>query len=353
MNVAFRYFALELLTVLAVVFVVLFVIGLSGQITGYLEDAASGRISVEGLWVLIALRLPEYAQLIIPFSLFLAVLLTFGRLHAEQEYVIFVMGGSSPLQMAGWVVAIALPLAILVGSFSLYLTPWSKGLFYQLLIEEKVSSEFDAVVPGQFRKFGGGKRVTFVEDNAQEQGGLRGVFFYEDLGDSQSILWAEEGRVATESDSADRFLELNEGHIHVGNPGLPNYRLIEFDKVSVRLNLGLNPDIADEPSARNLAELNLATGEARGEYHWRFALPLLTLLGALCAFAIARTRPRSGRYGQIFPGLMIFLTYYVLLLVARKLVEEYEIQLLFGLWPVHMLAAVTFMYFCSRLSRPR
>ena len=352
MSVAFRYFASELLTVLSVVFVVLFVIGLSGQITGYLEDAASGRISVEGLWVLVALRLPEYAQLIVPFSLFLAVLLTFGRLHAEQEYVIFVMGGSSPMQMAGWVVAISLPLTLLVGAFSLHLTPWSKSLFYQLLLEEKVSSEFDAVVPGQFRKFGGGKRVTFVEDNLQQEGGLKGVFFYEDLEHSQSTLWAERGSIATEANSVERFLELNDGHLHVGKPGTPTYRMIEFDKVSVRLDVGLNLDVADEPSARNLAELDLANGESRGEYHWRYALPLLTLFGALCAFAIAKTRPRSGRYGQIFPGLLIFMSYYMLLLVARKLVEEYEIQAMFGLWPVHLMAAITFLYFCSRLSKP-
>ena len=342
-----------MLAVLLVVFLVLLVIGLSGQVTGYLQDAAAGRISVEGLWLLVALRLPEYAQLIVPFSLFLAVLLTFGRLHAEQEYVIYVMGGSSPTRMASWVVGVALPFALLVGTMSLYVTPWAKSSFFQLLLEEKVLSEFDAVVPGQFRKFAGGKRMTYVENTGEASGSLEGVYFFEQEPEVQSVLRAEHGIVTTNSGTPDRFLELNRGSLYEGAAGNPEYRVIDFDKVVVRLDIGLSPTAGEEPSALPLAVLDTDQSDERGEFHWRYALPLLTLLGALCAFSISRTRPRSGRYGQIFIGLLVFFGYYLLLLVGRKTVEQFDVQAMFGLWPVHLLALAAFLYFRMRLSRPR
>ena len=109
MVVAFRYVARELVLVFAITFVTLLAVALGGRFIGYLQDAALGRYSADALLTLIALRLPEFVQLTVPFAFFVAVLLTWGRLHAEREFAVLLGGGASPRRMLGWVCAVALP----------------------------------------------------------------------------------------------------------------------------------------------------------------------------------------------------------------------------------------------------
>jgi lipopolysaccharide export system permease protein len=44
------------------------------------------------------------------------------------------------------------------------------------------------------------------------------------------------------------------------------------------------------------------------ELHWRFALPLMTLIAVPIGFALARVRPREGRFARIRPGLRFWAT---------------------------------------------
>ena len=85
MGVLSRYLNRELVAVFLLVFMLLICVGLGGRFVGLLQDAAGGRYSAEAVWWLIGLRIPTFLQLIAPFSLFLALVITFGRLHADQE----------------------------------------------------------------------------------------------------------------------------------------------------------------------------------------------------------------------------------------------------------------------------
>ena len=76
MGVLSRYVTRELVAVFLLVFVLLVCVGLGGRFVSLLQEAAGGRYSTEALWWLIGLRIPTFVQLIAPFSIFLALVIT-------------------------------------------------------------------------------------------------------------------------------------------------------------------------------------------------------------------------------------------------------------------------------------
>ena len=112
MGIAFRYVSRELLAIFLVTAVVLLVIALGGRFMGYLQDAALGKHSADALLKIMALRVPEFLQLTLPFSFYIALVLTSARLYADQEMTVLVTGGSSPAQVLRWISVSALVVAI-------------------------------------------------------------------------------------------------------------------------------------------------------------------------------------------------------------------------------------------------
>jgi lipopolysaccharide export system permease protein len=71
------------------------------------------------------------------------------------------------------------------------------------------------------------------------------------------------------------------------------------------------------------------------ERQWRLSVPISTVLLALLAVPLARSRPREGRYGRIAIGLLVFIIYFNLLSASKAWTEEAVISPALGLWWVH------------------
>lgn len=71
------------------------------------------------------------------------------------------------------------------------------------------------------------------------------------------------------------------------------------------------------------------------ERQWRLSVPISTVLLALLAVPLARSRPREGRYGRITIGLLVFIIYFNLLSASKAWTEEGAVSPTVGLWWVH------------------
>lgn len=345
---AYTYFIRELAVVFLVVFVILLVLSLGGRFTGYLQEAASGRISADGLWYLMWLRIPDFVQLVVPFSLLVSVLLTVGRLHADQEFVVLVMAHVGPVRVVLWIMTFAVPLAALVAYLSLVVSPGAKSTFIDEMINQKVLSEFDVVIPGEFRTYSDGTRVTYVDDVDRDQKEILGLFLNESDGKKKSTVVAEKARYHIDRISGTKFMELSTGRRYVGEPGTHRYQLIEFDRLKQRVETGGSSVVGHDPSAMATNQLNFDHPNEAIEWHWRVALPIVTLMMGYCGLAIAKVRPRTGRFGRVLPGLCVFIVYYVLILLAQKQQLENPSLLILGLWPIHLLFLLFGTYFTRR-----
>ena len=75
--------------------------------------------------------------------------------------------------------------------------------------------------------------------------------------------------------------------------------------------------------------------DALAELHWRIAIPLSLPFLVLIAVPLSAADPRQGRFGKMFPALMLYLGYFMMLMAGRKALEDGNIPQQLGLWWVH------------------
>ena len=348
--VAARYVARELLLVFLAVFVLLLVVGLSARFIGFVQGAAAGRFTAEALWLLVAFRVPEFVQVTAPFALFIAILLTFGRLHAEHEYAVLAGAGATPGRMIGWLFAVSVPVAVLVGLLSLSMTPEARRLYAELSLEQLVDSELDAFVPGAFHIGTNSRRVTYAQAVDRDANRLGGVFMAERRGAVGVAVFAEAGQQYRFPETGSRFLELVNGVRYEGRPGEAGYRVTEFARLGQRIDRQAPVPMADVRGFDTLA-LSLDAPEEAAELNGRIAWPLMSLIAALAAFGMARPPPRAGRFARTLPGVGLFVAYYLALVFAQEGLAEGMLPLAVGLWPIHGIMLAIAIWLVTRSNR--
>jgi lipopolysaccharide export system permease protein len=75
--------------------------------------------------------------------------------------------------------------------------------------------------------------------------------------------------------------------------------------------------------------------EHLAEMQWRVSIPLATIILAILAVPLSRSQPRSGRYGRLAIGLLVFIIYLNMLSAAKAWIEQATISPSLGLWWVH------------------
>ena len=80
MSVAAKYINRELLAIFVTALLMLLLVAVGGRFIGYLQEAAMGKFTGTTVLTIMALRLPEFVQQVAPFAIYVAIVLTMGRL---------------------------------------------------------------------------------------------------------------------------------------------------------------------------------------------------------------------------------------------------------------------------------
>lgn len=83
-----RYLIRETIKSQLAIFFVLFLIFLSQRFISVLADASNGDIPARLIMTVVGLNMPAMGLLMLPLSLYIGILLTFGRLYAESEITV-------------------------------------------------------------------------------------------------------------------------------------------------------------------------------------------------------------------------------------------------------------------------
>ena len=351
MTVAGRYVNREVLAIFVVTLLTLLLVAVGGRFIGYLQEAALGKFSGATVVTIMYLRLPEFVQVVAPFSLYIAIVLTLGRLYADQEMVVLQGAGAGPRRILAW---LSLPAGLViagVASLSLYATPLSQKVFAEFMSEQRAQTEFETVNPGIFHVYDRGNRVTYSETMSDDQRVLKGVFMSQRMADGrQAVVWAETGTQEVDPVRNTHYLVLHNGRRYEGLPGTPGFRIVEFEELRQRLSYS-EAVRAPEAEAVPLSELG-DDATARAEWHWRIALPVFCFIGALLGLGISPVKPRQGRFARVVPGMVAMLIYYLALLLNRDALAEGLVSPSLGLWGVHLLFFAIAMYYIRKLGRP-
>lgn len=308
-----RYLTKEVFkTQLAILFVLLLIF-FCQQLVRVLGSAASGQVPADLVFYLLGLGMPTMAQLMLPLCLFIAVLLTLGRLYAESEITVMRACGVGQGVLVKITLFLSALTAAVAGYNALWVSPWAIHKQVELIEDAKANPNMAALAAGKFISSNNNEFMLFI-DNIQDNQ-ISNVYLFQTQPKGQtkpSVIVAEKGELKA-LPNGDQLLSLQNSQRVEGTAVLPDFRVTHFDEYQAYLGYQSTTNEIDEAQEMSLNKL-LASKEsaAKAELHWRLTLILAVPIMALLAVPLSKVNPRQGRFAKILPALLLYLIYFLL-----------------------------------------
>jgi lipopolysaccharide export system permease protein len=331
-----RSIVAELTSTASAVFTVLFSILFSVGLVRILGQAAGGRVDNQAVFQLLALTSLTWLPVVLTLTLFIAVLMTLSRAYRDSEMVVWFASGQSLLSWVRPVLRFAWPIIVAIALLSIFVTPWGLSQIEESRQRFAQRDDVSRVAPGRFIESSGSDRVFFVESVDFDGGQVRNVFVSMRSQGREGVIVAAKGQVEV-APNGDRFLVLEQGRRYEGRPGSAEYRTVEFDRYSIRLESRPDRPLS-ERSAKTRATSELLaepTSVAKAEILWRVGIPAAALIVTLLAMPLAYTNPRIGRSFNLIVAVLAFAIYLNVLNTVQAWVQQERVSFALGVWIVH------------------
>jgi lipopolysaccharide export system permease protein len=316
-----RYLRHEISVPFLAVSTVLLAIFLTFSLTRFLIDANAGLLHSSEVIQLTLLKSLISLEILLPLSLYLAVMIGLGRLYSDSEIYAMRASGISEMRLLRPIVRFALLLAVLIALFSVFVRPWAYAQSYRIKAQAEASTEVDRIHPARFYTFGDSGRTVFIKEISSGGTELDKVFIRTRKNGDLQVITSGTGQMEFEARSGYHRLVLNDANVYKNVADGPDVfaelgtfslwiPAAEADPVGYKTKSTSTFDLRDSGSTEDLAE-----------FQWRMSTPLSALLLALLAIPLSRSRPRQGRYARMLGAIVIYSVYFNLLDVGRTWVE--------------------------------
>jgi lipopolysaccharide export system permease protein len=344
----YRETAQLLLAISAILVVIFLFLGLSVL----LGRAARGDLADDVVLTVLGLQTLKRFDLLLVLSLYLGVLLTLSRWYRDSEMTVLAACGVGLPQLLRPVLALALVVAFVVAALGFYFTPLAASTIERVKQESASRPEVHGLAPGVFAESRTGQRIFYIERVDPETGRLENVFVSNLQAGKQGVIVARTGMPFTDARTGDKFIALQAGTAYDGAPGEADYRILEFETLSLRVE----PKKIDDPlpTMESLPSGELfrdGTRHAAAEWHWRLSKPIVALVLAVYALVLAYTDTRRGRLTNLFAAILIYFIYSNLLGLGQTLLKKGQVPPGLGLWWVHGGMLLVAAYLFSRRAR--
>lgn len=266
-------------------------ISFSSRSIQYLEEVVKGNLESETVLWLVLLRMPEFLEIIIPFSFFIAILLVVGRLYSQGEYVILQQNGLSTLNICKIVALLGLFLGIIILLINQFFSPLVDSRLSAIKAEKTIYQKVDLVRPGYFTRIQ--ENMTFhVSD--KKDGNMENVFIrFLNEENKETFILAKKG-----------ILQKNKIKLLEGTSFSKEEE--SFEKLTFS-EMGLN--LLSHNS-------NIPLKEIERKLNWIFVIFLI--ISGLIALLLSEVKPRESRYKNLIPALIIYVIYFGLFLFVKE-----------------------------------
>ena len=336
--IIFRYLLKETFKSQFAIFFILMAIFITLRFVRVLGDATDGEIPASLVMGFLTLYSPVLASLILPISFFLGIMMAHGRFYVDSEMTVLQACGVSEWYVTRVMLLLAVILGLFTASITMYVAPLAVESEYQL--REKAGSEagIAAIIPGRFQQTGNDAAVIFVHEVESANNQLTKIFLSQinaDQPEKVRVIYSQTGTIEVQSDGTQQLI-LRNGQQYDGSIGQQNYQRVNFDEY--RIQIGEQEVESMRRKVAALPTLELIgdnSDEAIAELQWRIAIPLALPFLVLIAVPLSKVNPRQGRFGKLFPAILMYLGYFLLLMAARRALEDGKIPAGLGLWWVH------------------
>jgi lipopolysaccharide export system permease protein len=331
------YIGRELLLSFVAILGVLLLVILGGEVARLLSEALEGKISPDLVFKLVLLKVPVAMEILLPLSMLLSVMLTFGRLHHDREMEVMSASGISQGYFIRLLATFGVSVGLLAMWLSVFASPWAMQQERQLMAEGQMRVQIKALSGGRFTPLSSSNGV-FYADKITPDGRLQDVFIEMRPKDRPDmLLTAPKGHFAIEGDRT--VLVLQEGQLTEGALGQDRLAVHQFEQLSIWL-----PDWQVKVSGLDIEAMDTLTlwqmrDEARALAHlqWRFFVGFSVLVMALMGWRLAQVGPRQGRYARMAWGLGFYLLFTQLAITVRAEVQRAGIPPMPGVFVLLLL----------------
>jgi lipopolysaccharide export system permease protein len=322
---------------LAILFILLLIF-FCQKLVRILGAAVDGEIPTNLVLSLLGLGVPEMAQLILPLSLFLGLLMTLGKLYTESEITVMHACGLSKAVL----IKAAMLLALLTGAVAavnvMWAGPWSARHQDEVLAEAKANPGMAALAQGQFQQATNGDAVLFIE--SVDGSSFKDVFLAQlrPKGNARpSVVVADSGHLSQHKDGS-QVVTLNQGTRFEGTAMLRDFRITDFKDYQAIIGyqaVAMDPTNTEQMNTPTL--WNTDTDTARAELHWRFTLVFAVFVMALMVVPLSVVNPRQGRVLSMLPAMLLYLVFFLLQTSLRSSASKGKLDPMIWMWGVNLL----------------
>lgn len=335
-----RYIMREIIKPTVTICVVLIFIFGCYTATRYLADAVSGQLPGTTVFFFILLKIAIALEVLLPTTLYLSVVIAFGRMYKDSEMTALSACGVSKTRVLRPVFLVSLMIAVIVSCLSLYIRPWAYSQFFRLRTQAEANFDLTRMKGGTFYEIEDGARVIFAERVDQQKDKAKRVFIRTERDDNLQVIYADKASQYLEPSTGKQIIVFTDGYLYEFTRRGEKSRIIQFEQSA----MPLEPNEKIKPKYRIKAAStgSLAfsdNNEEIAELQWRLSTPLATILLALIGVPLSRSSPRRGKYAKVMTAVVIFALYYNLSAIIKKWVERGVLDTLPGIWWVQLLLA--------------
>ncbi len=336
-----RYVLREIVATWIGVTGVLLLILLSNKFSRFLGDVASGGLPKEALISLMAYASINYLVILIPIGLFLAILLSLGRMYQDSEMSALKACGVGPWQIYRPVIVVTSVICFALYWMSMQASPWAARQSLELTNTAIAQAQLTNLEPGKFLTADQGGMV-FYANAKNAQGELLDVFLQQSDKNSKSeiqqLVTADLGYHADVNAKGQKIFILKNGVRYQGVPGQSDYEIVNFSEHGIPFLFNLDKGKAPGPEELTATELKHQSGlEFLAETQWRWSVPISAFLLALLALPLSKTNPRQGRFGKVAIAILLYIVYANLMALAKAWIAKEKVDPALGIWWVHAI----------------
>ncbi len=325
----------ELAKSFGVTLVVILTIVLTSTLIRTLGQAAGGNVAPQDVLLLMGYATIAHLATMLILSLFVAVVLTLGRIYRESEMTIWFASGVPLSRFLRPVLRMAWPVLLAIVVLELLVWPWGNQNSAELRDRYQKRGDLSRVAPGQFQTSRDGSRVFFIERDGDDAATGRNVFILSNQHDRESVTTSARGRLEMEGD--DRMLVLdhgqrNETQLKTGEKSLARFQQY---KVMTDTQVLANANQLPPKAMPTLDLLRAPTPKNQGELAWRFGLILGGINMTVLGIGLSASNPRRASNWNLLFALLAFIIYFNLINLSQSWVGNGRASLPQALLTLH------------------
>ncbi len=315
----------EIVIILPVSIVCLNFILMMERILRFSRQLSGAGASFGDFMYIIVLIQPQILVLTLPMSLFLSLLIVYGRMNMDSEIVVMKAVGMSMRQISVPAFSVGLAVFVLTALITFYASPMSAKKL-RLLINKIIETRAPlSLREGVFHDQVKGVTLMIGKKPAPDK--MRDIFVFDMTdGTRPKLITSKKGKILF-NEEGDVFFDIRKGRINIVHEN--SFTEMEFDRYVFKITLGLelfSEKRAEKSTFQLLKEIDSKRGRRKQktytEFHRRFTLPFMNLFLIFLAPALSMVSGRTGKLAGFIYGILVFCAYYFLLIYVESLIHS-------------------------------